>query len=162
VQAVQPTNTRRRLTIGPPPQLEKPAQPRKVFADRLLCRSFTFLQGGSGECRVTAGVPWFDSFWHSESIVTVLPPTRQVCGLPIVLPGASEPDPRQAHRNSLGLMAQPSGQGSRLSATGGARQQVRGVSNMTDEQKGAAAERMARCPQTLMLWPGSLFQERMG
>jgi hypothetical protein len=81
VQAVQPTNTRRRLTIGPPPQLEKPAQPRKVFADRLLCRSFTFLQGGSGECRVTAGVPWFDSFWHSESIVTVLPPTRQVCGL---------------------------------------------------------------------------------
>ena len=44
VQAVQPTTTRRRLTIGPPPQLEKPAHPRKVFADRLLCRSFTFLQ----------------------------------------------------------------------------------------------------------------------
>ena len=81
MQAVQPTNTRRRLTIGPPPQLEKPAHPREVFADRLLCRSFTFLQGGSGECRVTAGVPWFDSFWHSESIVTVLPTTRQVCGL---------------------------------------------------------------------------------
>jgi hypothetical protein len=37
--------------------------------------------GGSGECRVTAGVAWFDSFWHSESIVTVLPTTRQVCGL---------------------------------------------------------------------------------
>jgi hypothetical protein len=46
VQALQPTNTRR-LTIGPPPQLDKRAHPRKVFADRLLCRSFTFLKGGS-------------------------------------------------------------------------------------------------------------------
>ena len=33
---------------------------------------------------------------------------------------------------------------------------------MTDEQEGAAAERMAQYPRTLMLWPGSLFQERMG
>jgi hypothetical protein len=33
---------------------------------------------------------------------------------------------------------------------------------MTDEQKGAAAERMAQCPQTLMLWPGEPFSGAHG
>jgi hypothetical protein len=56
-------------------------------------------------------------------------------------------------------MAQPSGQSSPFPATSGARATgAKRVSNMTDEQKGVAAERMALCPDFDVVRPANCFQ----
>jgi hypothetical protein len=66
---------------------------------------------------------------------------------------ASSPKPAPASA------AQPSGQSSPFPATSGARATgARRVSNMTDEQKGAAAERMAQYPDLDVVRPANCFQ----
>jgi hypothetical protein len=66
---------------------------------------------------------------------------------------ASSPKPAPAST------AQPSGQSSPFPATSGARATgAKRVSNMTDEQKGAAAERMVQYPDLDVVRPANCFQ----